>query len=72
MGGMSDRNWYAVDLYIQTPRMIHNILGEYLWYVLWDAIEPTEWYQAKVVWSEGTRCMPDTTLAIARILYRRG
>ena len=51
-----DRQYYAVDMYLQTPRMLFSEM--YVWHVLFDCIEPSEWLYAHIAWCEGIRTFP--------------
>ena len=57
-----DKAWYAVDLYLQPPELLHNPEGRWVWHVLMDANEPERYHVARIAWHNGIRHMgPDPT-----------
>ena len=50
-----DDMWYAVDLYWQTPSMLYQEL--WVWYILIDCNEPSQYHRARIVYHNGMRDM---------------
>ena len=48
-----DRRWYACDMYVQAPGMLYTT--RYIWYILADCVEPSEYWRARLAWAEGMR-----------------
>ena len=54
-----DGRYHACDWYWQDSSMYMS--GTYNWYILRDVVEPSLWYETRLVLLRGTRDMPDTS-----------
>ena len=60
-----DRNWYAVDVYIQTPSLAFSPV--YVWYIVLDSSDPKEWYKGRIAWMEGVKTLGEGRSIAARL-----
>ena len=50
-----DNNWYCSDVYWQPPSMLYGQI--WVWYVMMDQNEPTEYRHGRIMYFNGTRDM---------------
>ena len=48
-----DGRYHCLDVYWQTPHMLYGSV--WIWYVMLDAIEPTEYWRGRIMYFNGTR-----------------
>ena len=60
-----DGQWYATDLYVQPPALRFSEV--YLWSIMLDCNDPSEWWYHRIAYTVGIRIFPHTARTAARI-----